>query len=119
MRVFRQALKAAKKAEINAAKWKEINDGDVEYENLHFHTDPTSQGLIGNAVQLHGAVGALPAIWRAKDGYLTVTSVSQLVAIGGLIAAKVEDLFEREHTLEGDIDAAATAEDVEAISWDG
>jgi hypothetical protein len=112
-------VKAAKKAEINAAKWDDITNGDVEYSDLHFHTDPTSQGLIGNAVQLHGATSVLPAIWRAKDGYLTVTSVSQLIAIGGLIAARIEDLFEREHTLEGDIDAAATAEDVEAVSWNG
>ena len=110
-------VKAAKKAEINAAKWDDITNGDVEYADLHFHTDQTSQGMIGNAVQLHGAVGALPAIWRAKDGYLTVTNVSQLVAIGGLIAARIEDLFEREHILEGDIDAANTVEEVQAIVW--
>ena len=90
----------------------------MEYEDLHFHTDPTSQGLLGNAVQLHAAVGALPTIWRAKDGYLAVTDVSQLVAIGGLIAARIEELFEREQTLDGEIDAAQSAEEAEAVTWE-
>jgi hypothetical protein len=112
-----EEAKAAKLKEINAAKWAAVEGGEVEYENLHFHTDSASQGLLASAVTMHQAIGTLPQVWKAKDGYLPITSVTQLTDIGALVAAFVEAQFEKEFQLAANVNAAETVEDVEAITW--
>ena len=109
--------KALKLAEINGAKWAAIEGGEVEYEGLHFHTDSASQGLLGNAILIHQALGSLPQVWKAKDGYLEVTSIDQLTAIGALVAAYVEGMFGTEYALRAAVEAAETAEEAGAIGW--
>jgi hypothetical protein len=110
-------VKADKLAEINAAKWSAIENGDVEYEGLRFHTDSASQSMLGNAILMYQSLNTLPQVWKAKDGYLTVTAVGQLTAIGALVAAYVEGLFGTEYALRGQVETAETVEAVEAVVW--
>jgi hypothetical protein len=109
--------KAAKLAEINAAKWREIEGGQVEYGGLHFHTDSNSQSLLSSNVLIFQMLGQLPQVWKAKDGYLPITSVDQLTAIGALVAQHVEAQFGIEFTLAAQVGAAETVEAVQAIAW--
>jgi hypothetical protein len=109
--------KARKLEEINLLKWGKIEGGEVEYENLHFHTDSASQSLLGNAILMHQALNTLPQVWKAKDGYLPITSIDQLTAIGALVAAYVEGLFGTEYVLRQQAEAAETADEIAAVIW--
>jgi hypothetical protein len=112
-----EAAKAAKLAEINAAKWQKIEGGEVEHEGLHFHTDSASQSLLASNILIFQTLGQLPQVWKAKDGYLPITSVDQLTAIGALVAQHVEAQFGTEFTLAAQVGAAETVEAVQAIAW--
>jgi hypothetical protein len=111
-------IRELKLAEINKAKWDAIDNGEVEYEGLHFHTDSSSQSLLGNNIQIFQTLSKLPVVWKAKDGYLPITSVDQLIAIGALIAQYVEAQFGREYELVALINNSETSfEDIVNITW--
>ena len=112
-----EEAKAAKLAEINQAKWTTIENGEVEYSGLHFQTNNVSQEALTERITLHQTLEILHQVWRAKDGYLQVTAVSQLTDIRALIEAFVQTQIMREYELTPKINAATTVETVEAIHW--
>jgi hypothetical protein len=110
-------IRALKLAEINKAKWDAIDNGEIEYEGLHFHTDSSSQSLLGNNIQIFQTLSKLPTVWKAKDGYLPITSVDQLITLGALIAQYVEAQFGHEFELVSVINDSETNEDIINIIW--
>ena len=85
-----------------------IGDGTTAFDDIPTLLEVENAANIKAALEGNTSLSASNA----------VADVSQLVAIGGLIAARIEELFEREQTLEGEIDAAQTADEAEAVTWD-
>ena len=112
-----EEAKAAKLAEITAAKWAEIETGVVAYEGLRYATDTDSQGLIGNAMTMYQLSGVLPPFWKAKDGILQSPTIGQLTAIAAAMYAYMEEQFMKELTLSGQVQAATTLAGVAAVTW--
>ena len=115
------ALRAAKweamKAARDAAEW----DG-FTWDGSTFDSDTVSQGRIQGAVQLAllAAQADQPfAIdWTLADNTVRTLSGSDAVAVGLALAAHVEAAFARGRELRAEIEAAADAEALAAITWE-
>jgi hypothetical protein len=112
-----EEAKEKKLKEINDAKWAAIRTGEVEYEGLHYGTDKDSQNALSRAVVAYQSTGALPPVWKAKDGALQNPTIEQLTAILALVIGFAEVQFSRESTLMERVNAAETVEDAEAVTW--
>jgi hypothetical protein len=111
-------VRAEKLAEIKRARQAAIANGEVEYDGLRFPVDSASQGALSNAILTHQLVGALPRVWKAKDGYLPVMSIGQLTAVYAQAAAFGEERFTREMELTEKVNAAESVKEIEGINWD-
>ena len=111
-----EEAKEAKLKEINAAKWVEIRNGEVEYEGLRYATDTDSQGLMGDATKMYALAGILPPFWKAKDGLLQSPTIEQLTAIATAMYLFMENQFIKELTLAGQVAAAETVEELQAVT---
>ena len=111
-----EEAKEAKLKEINAAKWVEIRNGEVEYEGLRYATDTDSQWLMGDATKMYTLAGILPPFWKAKDGILQSPTIEQLTAIATAMYLFMENQFIKELTLAGQVAAAETVEEVQAVT---
>jgi hypothetical protein len=109
--------KAAKLKEINRAKWTAIEQGEVEYGGLRHSTGTQAQNSIMRATTEYQLSGALPPLWKGKDGVLESPTIDQLTAISTAMYNYMEARFEREVVLAAQINAAGTVEEVEAIVW--
>jgi hypothetical protein len=110
-------VKKDKLAELTNAKWAEIERGEIEYEGLHYATDTGSQGLIGNAATMYQLSEELPPFWKATDGILQSPTIEQLTAISKAMYGYMEERFSKELTLAVSVNAAESAEAVEAVIW--
>ena len=108
-------LKAAKKAEIAAARYNYEIAG-VIINGIHITTDREDQAMI-TAVALSAVVDpAYTTVWKGADGYLTLNA-AEILAMARIVGAHVEAAFAEEKRLVDLIDAAQTQEDLDAITW--
>ena len=66
---------------------------------------------------MYQLAGVLPPFWKAKDGILQSPTITQLTAIAKAMYTFMEAQFSQELTLAGQVNAAETVEQVNAISW--
>lgn len=110
-------LKASKRAAIEAARAAACY-ADVTASGRTWQADARSQDLLANAVRRGRAGKPLPPKWRDRDNSdMPVASVADLEAIEDAIAAQTQAAYEKSWTLKARIDAATTAEEVEAVQW--
>lgn len=106
--------KAAKKRQIEAEREAQC----VRSVTVNGHTwqaDKRSQELLGQAISLAQAGGALPPVWRDADNNdMPVTSIADLLAIAGAIAQQVQTAYATSWARKAAVDAATTIEEVGA-----
>lgn len=83
-----------------------------------WQADRRSQELLGQAISLAQAGLPLPAAWRdANNSNMTISTIADLLAIAGAIAAQTQTAYAKSWDLKAQIDAATTTAEVEAIIW--
>ena len=114
------AAKAKKKAEIASARSVEMYADKTTSLGVFGSTESDNNKLsIAIQVTQIAAAAGQPAECGYKDvsGTYSVYTLAQLEQIALEIAAQVIPLYEREAGLVAQVDAAATVEDVESITW--
>ena len=109
--------KAAKKAEIE--QWRDAACfANVSAIGRTWHADTRSQDLLNKAISLAGLGLPLPTEWRdtANDN-MPVTSINELLEIAGAMAYQAQTAYGVSWTLKAQVDATATAAELEAIVW--
>lgn len=109
-------LKAAKRAEIAAARYAD-ETGGCTVDGVTIATDRGSQALLTAAVVSARLDLEFKTRWKCADGRFVTLDAMQLRAIGDAVIAHVEACFAREGDLYELIDAAETPEDLTAIQW--
>lgn len=110
-------VKVQRKAAIEAAR-DAACFADVAALSRTWQADKRSQELLGQAIALAGAGLPLPAVWRdAGNADMTVTALADLLAIAGAMAAQTQAAYAHSWALKAQIDAAATAAEVDAVVW--
>lgn len=110
-----EELKAAKRAEIAAARYAEEISGITLY-GAQIRTDRESQALITGAALAATIDENYAVTWKVKNGFVTLTA-EQIVAVAQAVRMHVEACFNQEAELQAEIDAAVSAEEVAAITW--
>ena len=109
-------LKAAKRAEIAAARYAD-ETGGCTVDGVTIATDRGSQALLTAAVVTARLDLEFKTRWKCADGRFVTLDAMQLRAIGDAVIAHVEACFAREGELCEQIDAAQTPEELDAIQW--
>lgn len=105
--------KATKCAEIAAKRYaKEI--AGVDINGVSVATDRDSQALITGAALAAMIDSDYSLNWKTENGFIHLTA-SEIVAVAQAVRAHVQSCFDREGELVALVDAAQTAEDLNAI----
>jgi hypothetical protein len=108
--------KRAKLSGIAAERWLE-EVGGIVIQDIRMYTDRESQAKYTGAVVILQATGQFPPAWKGMDGWLSLSSADDLMALTGAVAQFVDGLFVKERSLSEQITAAETVEAVEVIVW--
>lgn len=109
-------LKDRKKSEIASARY-EAETGGCMVDGVTIATDRGSQALLTAAVVTARLDPEFKTQWKCADGRFVTLDAMQLRAISDAVTAHVEECFAREAELIELIDAAETAEELDAIQW--
>jgi hypothetical protein len=110
-----EEVKAAKKAEIADARWRH-ETGGVTVNDMTVATDRESQALITGAALQATIDTEYSCQWKTAEGFVTLTA-AMILAVAQAVRRHVQDSFDREADLAGQIDAATTAEEAGAVTW--
>lgn len=107
--------KIAKKRQIEAER-DAACEQPVTALGRTWDADKRSQELLGQAITLAQAGAPLPPVWRDRDNSdMPVTSIADLLAISGAIAAQVQAAYATSWARKTSVDAATTIDEVNAI----
>lgn len=114
-------LKAAKNAEINAGR-ATANTSTFTHGGKAISCDPLSRSDVDGVngyVAIYGALPpAFPGAWKAVDNsYLLIADVEAWKAFYAAMVAQGAANFAHAQDLKGQLAAAASAEDVAAVTW--
>lgn len=111
-------------AELKQAKWREIKAfrseaefGGFTWDGSPFDSDDASQRKIMTAAQMASVSPDLILNWTLADNTQRTLSDADILSVGMALGAHINDCHATGRNLRALIDAAATAEDVAAISW--
>ncbi|MCF4152513.1 DUF4376 domain-containing protein [Dethiosulfovibrio sp. F2B] len=79
-------------------------------------TDRESQAMITGAALKATSDAEYFCRWKTVQGFVTV-SAAQIIAVADAVRDHVQASFDREAELVGLVDAATTADELEAITW--
>ena len=92
---------------------------DVIAYGRPWQADLRSQDLLNKVVGLALAGAPLPTVWRdSNNSDMPITSVEQLVVIGGAMAQQTEIVYHRSWELKAAIWAATSEEELSLIEWE-
>ena len=105
-------------------KWAEIKSarafeefGTFDWGGYTFQCDEVSQRRIQGAVQLAAIDNTMTLDWTLADNSVQNFTAAEYVQIGQALAIHVSGCHERGRIRRSEIDAATTAEELEAIVW--
>jgi hypothetical protein len=108
------AAKAEKKARIEADRDAACMQ-PVAALGRTWDADKRSQELLASAITIAQAGGSLPPVWRDHDNdNMPVTSIADLLAIAGAIAARTQTAYGQSWARKAAVDGAQTLDEVEA-----
>lgn len=114
------ALRAKRWAEIKAAR-DAAEAAGFTWDGSTFDSDLQSQGRIQGAVQLAllaaQAQEPFAIAWTLADNTVRTLDGADAVAVGLALAAHVQAVFGHGRDLRAQIDAAASAEELQLIEW--
>ena len=112
-----EELKAAKLSEIKAARDTHCF-ANVTALGHSWQADKRNQDLLGSAITLAQSGLPLPLVWRTADNVnVPISSISDLLAIAGEIAARTQAAYATSWALKAQVAAAASIEQVQAVVW--
>ena len=92
---------------------------DVIAYDRPWQADLRSQDLLNKAVGFALAGAPLPTTWRdSNNNNMPITSLEQLVVIGGAMAQQTEIVYHRSWELKAAIWAATSEEELSLIEWE-
>lgn len=106
-------LKAQKKAEIAAMRFEKETSGITVF-GATIDTDRDSQALITGAALAAVIDSGYSLNWKTESGFVHLTA-PEILAIAQAVRAHVQACFDREAELVALVDAAETAEELDAI----
>lgn len=110
-----KVAKAAKRAEITAER-DAACVAPVQAIGRTWQADEASQALLNKAITLAAAGLPLPTVWRDADNVdLPITSIAQLLAIGGAMAAATQAAYTSAFARKDALKDADTLAEIEAI----
>lgn len=110
------AVRARKLAELADARWR-YETGGIMVGGALIKTDRESQGTISGAFTTLKE-GLLPSVdWKAGNGQWVQVTLTEITPIAQAVAVHVQGAFTLERQLSEQVMAAATIEEVQAISW--
>ena len=108
------AAKAEKKARIEAERDAQCAQ-PVRALGRTWDADKRSQELLAYAITIAQAGGPLPPVWRDHDNdNMPVTSIADLLAIAGAIAAQIQTAYAQSWARKAAVNAAQMLDEVEA-----
>jgi len=108
------ATKAEKKARIEAERDAQCEQ-PVRALGRTWDADKRSQELLAYAITIAQAGGPLPPVWRDHDNdNMPVTSIADLLAIAGAIAAQIQTAYAQSWARKAAVNAAQMLDEVEA-----
>jgi predicted secreted protein len=110
-----EEVKAAKLAEIAAARWK-AETGGVMVESMTIDTSRESQALVTGAALAATLDPDYTCQWKTAGGFVTLTAAA-VVAVAQAVRAHVQACFDREAELTVAVEAAETVEEAQAVTW--
>lgn len=108
-------LKAAKHAEIAAARYEEETAG-ITIGGVQVKTDRESQALITGAALAATQDANYHVMWKAVNGFVDLDA-SQVIAVAQAVRQHVEGCFSKEADLQLLIEAAESAAELDEITW--
>ena len=106
-------LKAQKKAEIAASRYEKETVG-ITVNGATIDTDRDSQALITGAALAAVIDSEYSLNWKTESGFIHLTA-PEIIAVAQAVRAHVQACFDREGELVALVDAAQTAEELDAI----
>lgn len=106
-------LKAQKKAEIAAARY-DAETAGTTVNGVTIDTGRDSQALITGAALAAMLDSEYSLNWKTESGFIHL-SAPEIIAVAQAVRAHVQSCFDREGELVALVDAAQTAEELDAI----
>lgn len=106
-------LKTQKKDEIAASRYT-VETGGITISGATIDTDRDSQALITGAALAAVIDDSYSLNWKTVNGFIHL-SAPEIIAVAQTVRAHVQSCFDREGELVALVDAAQTAEELDAI----
>lgn len=109
---------------LQVAKWEQIKRarvnaefGGFTWDGSPFDSDAISQSRIQGALQLAALIPDFSIDWTLADNTVRALSGSELAAVGVALGLHVGTQHAKARVLRAQIEAAATADEVDAVVW--
>lgn len=106
--------------ELEKAKNKDINS-DVLYKGNYFQNRETDRNLLTSTITLYQTLGELPKgfVWISSDNKQIEVTLQDLINIGALMGAKVNEVTIKARNLKDKVIASDDKDYINSITWEG
>lgn len=106
--------------ELEKAKNKDINS-DVFYNGNYFQNRETDRNLLTSTITLYQNLGELPKgfVWISRDNKQIEVTLQDLINIGALMGAKVNEVAIKARNLKDKVVASDDKDYINSITWEG
>lgn len=110
-----EILKQGKIWQLADSRWREETAG-YTYNSHEFNTDREAQSKIFQAYMTSLSNSNFTATWKTKDGWLEMTA-EDFIALYDNFQEFLQGLYQKEHNLQAQVEAATTIEELNDIEW--
>jgi hypothetical protein len=110
------AAKVAKKQELAAARYAAVNGGTT-FNGIPIRTDDQTRTELAIARQFAKENPNLTVQWQLGTGNFIALDAATIIAISNVVLAHQQAQFTKQSELTALVDAATTAEELNAVSW--
>lgn len=106
--------------ELNKAKKRALNS-DVFYKGNYFQNRETDRNLLTSTITLYQTLGELPKgfVWISSDNKQIEVTLQDLINIGALMGAKVNEVTIKARNLKDKVIASDDKDYINSITWEG
>ena len=106
--------------ELEKAKNKHINS-DVLYKGNYFQNREVDRNLLTSTITLYQTLGELPKgfVWISSDNKQIEVTLQDLINIGALMGAKVNEVTIKARNLKDKVVASDDKDYINSITWEG
>lgn len=106
--------------ELEKAKKKALNS-DVFYNGNYFQNREVDRNLLTSTITLYQTLGELPKgfVWISRDNKQIEVTLQDLINIGALMGAKVNEVTIKARNLKDKVIASDDKDYINSITWEG